>query len=173
MFPRRNFGRSTCRCRNFVRKPLISISINSFAVTILVYINTHVTCKMSTRWAWRYNGNGARRLWLLFMVTEVRQGFLNMRALAGNPSFRHWSPLLWCLMTGFANGYFVWILSLSFPFLCFRPTWWVMRPLSLLFFKFPWRLTFIFSYVWYQLCWEYQGIWLRKVPGEVSILLRC
>ena len=39
-------------------------------------------------------------------VTEVRQGFLNTWALAGNPSFRHWSPFLCCLMTCFANGPF-------------------------------------------------------------------
>ena len=97
-----NFGRFTCRCRNLVWKPLISISINSFVVTVLVYINTCVTYKMGTRRVWRYNGNGARRLWLLFMVTEVRQGVLNMT----NPGFRHWSRLLWCLMTGFANGAF-------------------------------------------------------------------
>ena len=52
----------------------------------------------------KYNGNSAWRLWLKLMVIEVRQGFLNMRALADNPSLRHWSPFLCCLMTGFANG---------------------------------------------------------------------
>ena len=92
------------------------------------------------------------------------------RALAGNRSFSHWSTFHCCLMTGFANApfagggirHFVWILSLSFPFLCFGPTLWVIRPLSLFFFKFPWRLLFIFSYVWYQLCWEYQGIMVTQ-----------
>ena len=42
----------------------------------------------------------------MFMVTEVLKGFLNMRVLAANPSFRHWSPLLCCLMTGFADRAF-------------------------------------------------------------------
>ena len=52
----------------FRPKPLISISINSFAVTVLTYINTRVTCKMSIRRVWRNNGNSARRLWLLKCV---------------------------------------------------------------------------------------------------------
>ena len=145
----------------------IDIDIDKFyAVTVLVYINTCVTCKLSIRRVWRYNGNSARRLWLFFMVTEVRQGVLNTKALAGNRSLRHWSPFLCCLMAGFANGpfagggigHFVWILSLSFSFLCFGPTFVSHETaFSSLLVKFPWRLTFIFSYVWYQLCWEYPG----------------
>ena len=67
--PTSQFRKVHMSLSEFRPKPLISISINSFAVTVLVHINSRVTCKMSIRRVWRYNSNGARRLWLLFMVT--------------------------------------------------------------------------------------------------------